>query len=67
MAKPKVNTKCVASQYASPNERIIEFSDAKGNGGLISLSTDEDGILNVYVYRCDDAVRVRYQPRTAKR
>ena len=35
MAKPKINTKAVASSYSSPNERIVEVSD---NGALQSYA-----------------------------
>ena len=35
MCKPCVTKKCVANSYAAPHERIVEFADGRGNGGLI--------------------------------
>lgn len=49
--KPTVTTKCPANAYSAPNERIVEFSDSHGNGGLISFTELEDGTLGVSVYR----------------
>ena len=57
MSKPRVRLKCVANNYAGPNERIIEFSHNNG-GGLISLSPTDDGRLLVAVYNCDATVDV---------
>lgn len=54
--KPKVNTKCVANNYAGPNERIIEFSSRYG-GGLIAFMETVGG-LRVDVYCCDPTVTV---------
>lgn len=56
MTRPSVTTRCVADQYHGPNERIVEFSDAKGNGGLINLRTQEDGTLSVHLYRMNGVV-----------
>jgi hypothetical protein len=50
MSKPAVTVNPVANNYSSTNERIIEYSDKHGNGGLISLTTTENGI-RVHVYR----------------
>lgn len=50
--KPTVTVRCVANQYAAPNERIIEISGRHGAGALISIIENDDG-LNVYVYRCE--------------
>lgn len=55
--RPKISTKCVASQYQGTNEKIIEFSH-RGNGGLISFVTREDGSLIVQVYRMDSNIDV---------
>lgn len=53
----RVNTSPVADQYASPNERIIEFSSAAG-GGLISFTLPGDGTIRVDLYRLDATVLV---------
>jgi hypothetical protein len=58
MRKPKVATKCVASHYARPSERIVEFFDGR-SGGLISIRRDFKGRLLVEVYRADEDVVVR--------
>lgn len=58
MRKPKVTVNCVANAHSAPNERIVEFSDPLGNGGLISLRYMPDGTLLVDVYRVSDNVRV---------
>lgn len=52
MKRPKVLTRCVANQYATPNERIIEFT-SKNGGGLISFATLLDGRLS-----CSQGTRV---------
>ena len=59
MCKPRVIKKCVANCYAGPHERIVEFADSRGNGGLISLVQHEDGRLTVDVYRYGPRVEVR--------
>jgi hypothetical protein len=59
MRKPRVIKKCVAHRYAGPHERIVEFSDDCGNGGLISLVQHEDGRMTVDVYRYGPRVEVR--------
>jgi hypothetical protein len=56
--KPRIITNCVASRYAAPNERIVEFADDAGNGGLISIRT-VDGRLIMDVYRQGPCVEVR--------
>ena len=48
--KPRVIVPCVASRYAAPEERIIEFADRRGNGGLISFQHDDYGRLCVSLY-----------------
>ena len=55
--KPKVTVNCVASRYAGPDERIIEFSHKQG-GGLISFYPTEDGGLLVNLYHLDPSVMV---------
>ena len=55
--KPKVKLNCVASKYAGPTERIIEFS-SKSGGGLIAFR-EHDGKLTVDVYHQDATVEVR--------
>ena len=57
--KPRVIINCVANQYASPGERIIEFSFPDGTGGLISFYS---GNKTVSVYRVDDSVDVSVHP-----
>lgn len=63
MAKPSVNTKPVASQYAALNERIIEFTNGSRSaeahkGGLIAFRDLDDGTFLVSVYRTDPGVIV---------
>jgi len=57
MKKPKVNTRCVANYYASPSERIVEFSSNE-KGGLISFRENEDGEFFVQLYRMDNGIFV---------
>lgn len=59
MTKPKVTTNPVANQYASTDERIIEYSNGMGVGGLIGLRNLEDGTMRVELYRHDDTVEIR--------
>jgi hypothetical protein len=57
--KPTVKTKCVAAEYAAPNERIIEIHDhATKKGCLVSIRVVQ-GDLVIEVYRGDDGVIVR--------
>ena len=56
--RPKVDLRCVASHYAGPAERIMEFSHENG-GGLIGITATVDGKLFVDVYRYDPTVEVR--------
>lgn len=58
MRRPTVRVNCVADRHHAPAERIIEFSDHTGAGGLISFSTSSTGTLIVDVYRTDANVRV---------
>lgn len=59
MGKPSVNTNPVANQYSSNNERIIEFNNGEdGTGGLMSLRRQDDGTLQVRLYRLDAKVEV---------
>lgn len=58
MAKPKVSSRCVANNYAAPNERIIELSNGAGIDCLVSVRNMPDGTLSVQVYRCDAGVSV---------
>jgi hypothetical protein len=51
LPKPSINVHPVAAQYASRNERILEFSGPDGAGGLISLALENDGTIKVHVYR----------------
>ena len=56
--KPKVITKCVANNYALPNERIIEYTfgpDGNGGsiGGLIRFLQTDEGRYIVLLYRHD--------------
>lgn len=56
--KVNIDVRPVADSYASPDERIIEFSHPLG-GGLISFVVDEEaGTVKVLVYRTDDTVSV---------
>ena len=59
MRRPRVLTKCVADRFSEKSkERIVEFSDANGAGGLISFYMQTDGKLRVCLYRLDDTVVV---------
>jgi len=58
--RPRVNTSPVASRYAAPDERVIEFSSEVG-GGLINLY-ERNGKLHVQIYNCDPSVRVMVNP-----
>jgi hypothetical protein len=60
--KPTVNTRCGANRYSATDERIIEFSDGNGKGGLISFIAKEDGTLDVCLYRMDQGVVVHTNP-----
>ena len=58
--KPKVTVNCVASHYAAPDERIIEFSAKVGLelvGGLIRFHVNGDR-LYVTPYAMDPKVEV---------
>jgi hypothetical protein len=57
MGKPKVITNPVANQYASKDERIIEYS-SDGGGGLIAFRVVE-GRLIIDLYRHDNTVEIR--------
>lgn len=59
--RPVINHQCVASRYARPDEKIIEFEHPQG-GGLISIQAMEDGTIAVSVYSCDSSVLVRSVP-----
>jgi hypothetical protein len=61
--KPRVLVKCVANTYSAPNERIIEYSDGNGKGGLIAFRILQDGPdgthrLLVELYRHDVGVEI---------
>ena len=58
MAKPKVTTNPVANQYASENQRIVEYS-SKAGGGLIAFTVTDDGRLVVDLYQHDATVEIR--------
>lgn len=51
----RVDTSPVAQRYS--DEKIIEFSDSRGNGGLIAFKETDDGV-QVQLYRCDPTVTV---------
>lgn len=58
--KPTVKLKCVANNYAAPNERIVEVFDNKTKHGcLISIRVSDDGTLIVEPYRGDGGTLVR--------
>jgi hypothetical protein len=60
MPRPLVLTKCQADSFTDKSrERIVEFTDRKtGLGGLISFRRQDDGMLDVHVYRLDPKVRI---------
>lgn len=55
----KVNTRPVASHYSMSGEKVVEYSNAKGKGGLISFREDDEGNLIVELYRHDEGVIIR--------
>ena len=57
LARPRVLLDCVANDFSSPGERIIEFSFPNGNGGLISLS-QPGGRTIVEIYRTDQGIEI---------
>lgn len=57
MDNVKINKNPVAGGYASPGEKIIEYSSPAG-GGLISFKV-VDGRLTVDLYRHDPTVDIR--------
>ena len=56
--RPRVILNCVADRYTGGSERIIEFADSRGNGGLISLTEKEDGSLWVDLYNYGPQVQI---------
>jgi hypothetical protein len=54
-----VNIRPVANHYATPGERIVEYSNKKGDGGLISFRENDEGDLIVELYRHDKSVTIR--------
>lgn len=56
--RPTIKSPCVADRYASPHQRIAEFSAPNGKGGLISVSQKPDGSVEVVLYRLDKGVTV---------
>lgn len=70
MARPTVNTSCIANKYANRHdERIIEFNDGTpgGAGGLISFKRLEDGSLSVSLYHLDEGVKVHVSEERSPR
>lgn len=63
MKRPTVKLRCPADKYSAANQRIVEFSDSLGNGGLISFR-EQHGKLYVELYRCDKNVKVSEAPRS---
>lgn len=57
MKRPTIISRPVASQYQSPNERIVEFSHDNG-GGLISIRALTDGTVAIDIYQQDSTVAV---------
>jgi hypothetical protein len=55
--KPSIKTKCPASTYAGPLERIAEFSFSDGTGGLIRLAETDKGNF-VTLYRVDGSINI---------
>ena len=50
----------LTTRAASPAERIVEFTDLKGNkGGLISIGHTDDGKTLIDIYRVDSGIEVR--------
>lgn len=65
MKRPSLKT-LRASPLSQRGERVAEFSNSKGVGGLMSLRETESGGLLLELYRCDQGVSVR-GPRPAIR
>ncbi len=55
--KPVVNTKCVADNYASASEKIVELTFPDGTGCLICLFAGENE-NRIDVYNIDKGIRV---------
>jgi hypothetical protein len=55
----------IADRYAEPDEMIVEFSSGapNGPGGLLSMRRQEDGALNMHLYRTDPGVHVFVENR----
>ena len=65
MRRPRVETRCVADQYAAAGERIVEISGgSKGAGCLLALRFTEDGNIRLDVYRTEGQVEVVVDPQT---
>lgn len=54
----KITLRPVANNYAMPGERIVEYSNDKGEGGLISFRDGEDGKIIVEPHRHDANVEI---------
>jgi hypothetical protein len=63
--KPRITVDGMADSYAAANERIVEFSNGAGTGGLISFRVEEGGKLTADLYRADEGVVVRHTHRPA--
>lgn len=58
MARPTINTNCVADRHADrAREKIIEFR-AGDKGGLISFYQHDNGTVTISIYRTDEGVSV---------
>lgn len=56
--RARIITKCMADRYASPHERIVEFTFPGGPGGLLTFMTNDAGEHIVIVNADADIVVV---------
>jgi hypothetical protein len=59
-----MNIAPVADIHSRPTERVIEYSDRRGRGGLISFRDTADALV-VEPYRHDTDVEIRVDTATA--
>lgn len=58
-AKPRLDTACVASRYANPDERVAEVGIAGSDDGCLVAFSSRDGLLVIDVYSATGNVAVR--------
>ncbi|MBF6215916.1 hypothetical protein IU469_30970 [Nocardia puris] len=61
MKRPSFDTRCVASRYQAPTERIVEVRHPNG-GGLISIRALDNGAAVIDLYQLDPTVVANVAP-----